>query len=1173
MTIQDRIQNELIAIEEKENLTILLAVESGSRAWGFPSPDSDYDVRFLYIRPKEHYLSLEKHKDVYELPLDDVLDINGWDFDKTLRLLRSSNPTLFEWISSPIIYRKHPAFDELMKSAYDYFLSKPGMYHYLNMADGNYREFLKTDMVKLKKYFYVLRPTLACRHILQNGTPPPMLFKKLVETQLDKKLIPEIEDLLLLKEKTSEMGLAPRRQLINDYIEESLVYLKSEIEKQSTKNKKPWSSLNSIFLKALEVEKQIISNPMISSTGITNDSSNDDKVELFLTLFRGRNDVYAKRWESRDKQKSGYSPVCRNEWVPGLCIKPKDKCADCKHREFIQFDKQVITRHFQGKEIIGIYPMLLDDTCFFLVIDFDDAGWQNDITAIRLVCNQYRIPIAVERSRSGNGAHVWLFFEEAIAASLARKLGSAIITNAMDERYDLRFTSYDRLFPSQDTLPNDGVGNLIALPLQRKSRDDNNTVFIDENFTPYLDQWAFLDTIKHISSADVQNIIKNLTKSGELGSLYRLDEDEDNDTPWKKRSSSAALNKMDFPSVLQIVEANMIFVDKEGVSQRALNRIKRFAAFSNPEFYKAQAMRLKTWDKPRIISISDETGKYLCLPRGCKNDVLNMLDDLDVEMSWQDERNHGNPINVEFNGVLRDEQALALEQLSINDIGILSATTAFGKTVVSAAMIAKLKVNVLILVNRQPLLDQWKQRLKEFLIINETLPEPEKKRGRKKELDIIGQLGGGKNTLTGIIDIAIIQSLVRGDEVKDIVKNYGLVIVDECHHISAVSFEKVLKEINAKYVYGLTATPKRQDGHQPIIYMHCGQIRYRDDAKVQAERRPFDHFVIPRFTSFRIPIEKDDTPMQIQELYNEICRNETRNNMIINDVLRAVAEGRNPLVLTERKAHIELLENELKSKFPYVITLVGGQSAKSRRLLIEKVESIPSDQPFIIVATGKYVGEGFDVPRLDTLFLAMPFAWQGTLAQYAGRLHRLHDDKHEVQVYDYVDVHVAVLDRMYAKRVKGYSLIGYKTKCDSEFPDAGNIIFDSSNFMSVFTKDLLSAKKNVIVASPYLSKTRLSKMMDTFGKIIISGAELTVATRPVDEYAEKDRFRIIQMHEMLKKQGVSILEQPKLHQKFAVIDGRTSWYGSINLLSFGSSEEGIMRLESKGVAAELLKAL
>lgn len=254
MDIVERIKSELAAIEEKEKLTVLLAVESGSRAWGFASPDSDYDVRFFYVRPREYYLRLEKRRDVCEWMLDETLDINGWDIDKTLRLLRSSNPTLFEWISSPIVYRKHPAFDSLLGNASDFFLSKHGLHHYLSMAAGNYREFLRGETVKLKKYFYVLRPILACRHVLFNGTPPPMLFSELVETQLDKSLADEVADLLSLKERTSEMGTAPKRQRINDYIEENLAFLEEELKNQPTvKNKNPWGIFNEIFLRALEI--------------------------------------------------------------------------------------------------------------------------------------------------------------------------------------------------------------------------------------------------------------------------------------------------------------------------------------------------------------------------------------------------------------------------------------------------------------------------------------------------------------------------------------------------------------------------------------------------------------------------------------------------------------------------------------------------------------------------------------------------------------------------------------------------------------------------------------------------------------------------------------------------------------------------------------------------------
>jgi len=929
--------------------------------------------------------------------------------------------------------------------------------------------------------------------------------------------------------------------------------------------------INSNWRKSIDVPQTSISVPL---QFITNDCSNDDKVNLFLSLFRGRDDVYARRWESKDGKKSGYSPVCRNEWAARMCGKPKVKCADCENREFVSFDKQMAARHLAGREVAGIYPMLPDETCLFLAIDFDDENWQGDVSAIRSVCERNEIPVAVERSRSGNGAHVWLFFSEPVSASLARKLGSAILTVAMDERHELKFKSYDRLFPNQDTMPKGGFGNLIALPLQRAARDKGNSVFIDEQFTSYPDQWAFLNGVKRLTVNEVEHHIAALCKYGELGNLYRSDEEESNDTPWRKRTLETNLDHVDFPSELRIIEANVLYIEKHGISQRALNKLKRIAAFKNPEFYKAQAMRFPTWDKPRIISISDETEKYLCLPRGCRDEVLQMLENLNVPINRQDERNAGRTIDVSFNGTLRDEQTTALDKLLAHDNGILSATTAFGKTVVSAALIASRKVNTLVLVNRQPLLDQWKTRLTEFLTINEELPEQEKKGGKKKERSIVGQLGGGKNDLNGIIDIAIIQSLVSGDGVKDIVKNYGMVIVDECHHVSAVSFERVLKEVNAKYVYGLTATPKRQDGHQPIIYMHCGQIRYNDNAKLQALRRPFEHFVIPRFTTFRVPVEKDDnSPLPIQELYAEICQSESRNALIVSDVLEAVAQGRNSLILTERKSHVDLLENALKEKLPDIITFVGGRSKKERKILLDVVYNKPPEKPLVIIATGKYVGEGFDVPRLDTLFLAMPIVWQGTLAQYAGRLHRLYDDKREVRVYDYVDIHVPVLDRMYAKRVKGYSAIGYKTKSDAAIPETGNIIFDGISFLPIFQSDLLSAKREVLIVSPFVAKRGAPKMLQTLSGMVSSGIKVTVVTRPADKYKVNDQARVNQVINTLRVHGIAVAECAKTHQKFAVIDERTTWYGSVNLLGFAGVEESIMRLESKSISRELLKTV
>lgn len=619
----------------------------------------------------------------------------------------------------------------------------------------------------------------------------------------------------------------------------------------------------------------------------------------------------------------------------------------------------------------------------------------------------------------------------------------------MNKRHEVKFQSYDRLFPNQDTLPKGGLGNLIALPLQKAARKNNNSEFIDECGKAFGDQWAFLSSIRRLSLVEIESLTANLSRGSELGQLKRAaEDDQEEEKPWD--TSRIRLRKNDFPQELEIVKANMLFVPKASLSERAMNHLKRLAAFQNPEFYKAQAMRLSVARIPRIISCSEETSEYLCLPRGCENDLKEVGKELGIDVHFRDETNHGRNINVEFIGSLRDEQPQALEKLLEYDNGILCGTTAFGKTVVAIKLITERKVNTLILVDRVSLLTQWKNRLEEFLEIKEIIPDaPDgKKRGRKKAKSVIGQLGAGKDNLNGNIDIAVMQSLYRKGEVKDCVKNYEMVIVDECHHVSAFSFESILKSVNAKYVYGLTATPTRKDGRHPIIFMQCGPIRYKDDVKKQAERRPFDHYILPRFTSFRVPLDKEENDVSIQELYSEITYNEPRNQQIVADVEISYEKGRNCLVLTERTTHVELLAKRLKEIIPGVVRLRGGLGGKATKEIMECMAETPSDKNIVIVATGRYIGEGFDEPRLDTLFLAMPISWKGTLQQYAGRLHRLFENKSEVQIYDYVDIHVRMLEKMYHKRLNGYAAIGYKAKGESAALESPDIIFDKKQLFA-----------------------------------------------------------------------------------------------------------------------------
>ncbi len=446
---------------------------------------------------------------------------------------------------------------------------------------------------------------------------------------------------------------------------------------------------------------------------VNNTSDSLTKVHLFMSLFKGRHDVYAKRWENKDKGKFGYSPVCLNQWRAGVCKKPKISCSKCKNKDYAVLDEDVIENHLRGNIVVGVYPMLKDETCHFLAVDFDEADWKSDISMFRDVCNDLNIPFAIERSRSGKGGHVWFFFENPVSASLARKFGTILLTSSMSRRHEIQFKSYDRLFPSQDTMPKGGLGNLIALPLQKAARKNFNSEFVDEQFESYEDQWAFLSTIQRIPENRLEDLISELGDGHELGVL-KQDEEEAAEKPWEVSKAKIELQKDDFPKQIDIVEANMLFIPKSGISQRALNRLKRLASFKNPMFYKQQAMRLSTYGHDRVVSCADETQQYLALPRGCESELSIELEDLRIDIRYIDKTYCGKKIDVEFNGTLRDEQSLALEHLLYHDNGILSGTTAFGKTIVAIKLIAEKKLNTLILVDKISLLAQWKKSCQSF---------------------------------------------------------------------------------------------------------------------------------------------------------------------------------------------------------------------------------------------------------------------------------------------------------------------------------------------------------------------------------------------------------------------------------------------------------------------------
>jgi superfamily II DNA or RNA helicase len=748
---------------------------------------------------------------------------------------------------------------------------------------------------------------------------------------------------------------------------------------------------------------------------------NRAKVELFRSLFRGRSDVFPLRWENLKTGKSGYAPACANEWKRGLCEKPRVKCSACPNQAFIVANDQVVANHLRGRGpggaafVAGVYPVLPDDTCWFLAADFDEAEWRRDVKAFAQACRAWDVPVAIERSRSGNGAHAWIFFDEPVSASLVRRLGSALITETLDQTPDIGFASYDRLFPSQDTVPSGGFGNLIALPLQGLARQAGNSVFLDDDLEPHHDQWTYLAGVQRLNRRTLEALVDAASAAGRILGV-RIPVDDDDEEPWlappsRRRSPPTIAGAL--PSHLTMVVADQLYIPRKDLPPGLVSRLIRLAAFQNPEFYAAQAMRLATHDKPRIVSCAELTANHIGLPRGCFDVAMDLFVSLGVTVAIEDQRNRGAAIDTSFNGVLRPDQEAAVDALLPHDIGVLAATTAFGKTVVAARMIAERGVNVLVLVHRRQLMDQWVERLGAFL---------------NAAPGMIGKIGGGKRKPSGLVDIALIQSLVRKGEVDDIVGDYGHLIVDECHHLSAVSFELVARRTKARYVLGLSATVTRKDGHHPIIFMQCGPVRKRVDARTEAGRRPFDHRVRIRQTAFRLPdSEAHAATVPIQDVYLALAGDEGRNELIFNDVLAALEAGRSPVVITERTDHLEALADRLSRFAKNVIILRGGQSERKRREAMDRLAAIPEQDERVIVATGRYLGEGFDDQRLDTLFLTMPIAWRGTLAQYAGRLHRLHDPKREVVIYDYVDRDVPVLARMAAKRAAGYSAIGYTT--------------------------------------------------------------------------------------------------------------------------------------------------
>lgn len=895
---------------------------------------------------------------------------------------------------------------------------------------------------------------------------------------------------------------------------------------------------------------------------VSRTSSPQEKINLFKSLFVGRQDVFALRWQNSKSGKSGYSPVCANKWLSGKCDMKKYSCSTCPFKLPVRLDDKYFYNHLAGKDelardVIGLYPLLPENLCLFLAIDFDahapkaqttitsthandqksynhkenEALWKSDILAVHKTSSELNIPSYMEISRSGNGGHLWFFFEDNISARLARNFGSAILKLTMQKRHSISFESFDRMFPNQDEIPKGGYGNLIALPLQGKAVKEGHSVFVDEDFKPFDDQWRFLSSIKKIDEKSIRSAIREIENQlldfvekdeseFEISGGINLKEDFN-----KLNHKNAFLTKNDFPSKVKITLSNYIEIEKTGISERALGILRRTAVFLNPEYYKNLRMHLPLYNIPRFIDCSKEIEKYLLLPRGNLQTIVDIIKEAGALYEISDARETGAAIEIENKVSLYDEQKIALAEMLKSDTGILCARTGFGKTVVASALIAERKINTLILVQSHVLLEQWKKSIKQFLNFTP------------------GTIAAGKDKSTGIIDIAIVNSLIekKSDEVKPRSYKYGMLIVDECHHVSAFTTENLVASFKSKYVYGLTATLIRRDGHQKIIFYQCGKILYSTTTKQMNAAQSFYHYFIPRFTSFHYLAEKaDNKNPSINQYYEKIIENSARNELIFSDVKSAIENQRTPLILSERLEHLEFLQEQLKDCAQNVILITG---------------------------------KGFDYPRIDTLMLAMPFSWKGTLSQYCGRLHRNFVGKEEVIIYDYVDFRIPVFDRMYQNRLKGYKQLGYTIKPkEKDFEKSSSTettsrLFSKEEYLHDFEKDIVNTKSKIIITAPYLSKTETLTFVLLTAKKIAEGVTIIVYVKKASDETKNNKLKAC--IQLLENIGIRVEEKDDLSQKIAIIDEKVLWYGNINYLGYTEMEECCMRIEDAKIASEI----
>ncbi len=897
-----------------------------------------------------------------------------------------------------------------------------------------------------------------------------------------------------------------------------------------------------------EKEKQYLS--LLQRNGIYVPDPNlklsmDDRIRIFRDYFRTRDDLYAERFYSNKAMKYGWNPACENSFANG-CMKGKGKfsCMECPIRKFSRLTDEVILAHFTGTDSknrqnlgIGLYPMLKDSTVYWLAMDFDEDSWFENMLSVYQAALTHSVCPVMERSASGNGGHLWFFFSQNIPAAQARRFACLLLQEAMTRNPHLSFSSFDRLFPNQDFMPKGGAGNLIAAPFRYDAYRHENSAFINTRGQILKQPFEFLLSRPKITPEEITSICSSYDTED-----YFFDNDQ-------LRMSLHTEQK--YSSEIRAVLRNRLIIRKTGLNALTVNLLKRVSSMYNPKYIEMQKYHRPIYvngNVTRVLSYFEEDDKNLYLPRGVLTQLRSLL--VETKIITEDKRTEGRPIDISFRGTLREDQKDAVQKLLKYEDGILQAYPGFGKTVAGLFIMAERKVSTLIVVNSKELLEQWKMRIDEWL----DYPKAVKKRD-----SFVRTYSAARKNLGGNIDIAIAKSLANAENLDEIMSQYGLVLIDECHHIACDTFLTIMRQASAKYIYGLSATPKREDGLDKAIFMHCGPIRKR---VASTHKHSFTQYLIPRYTNFRWLA--DD--IQYQELCSELTKDTARNYLIFKDIMAEYRSDGKIIVLSERIEHLNILFDMLSAACDDVYMLSGQTKIKERKATLQYIRELKPEDSYILLATSKLLGEGFDLPSLETLFLVLPIKAETRIIQYTGRIERDTGNKDTVKVYDYVDEQVPMANRMYYRRLKQYQASGYLIQENHRETVMERFLYDIGAFEEPLLNDLRSARSEITIFSPAPIISCIRKYHSSLQELFHSG----ISIHYILSSSCKDKTQEIRY---LRGTGGNIIFTD--HKKhFIIIDRKIIWSGNMDLLSPLPKSDGYLtRSDNSELAAEIINSI